>query len=78
MIQLGFTNGEEEEVQLTQVVPFLVENELLHLGATFEKVRNWEPFSIVDGRLITGQNPASSTFAAENLLKLLGVQKAAA
>lgn len=74
----GFTNGEEEEVQLTKVVPFLVEDELLRLGAIFEKVRNWQPFSIVDGRLVTGQNPASSTFAAENLLKLVGANKAAA
>ena len=60
----GFTNGEEEDVQLTHVVPFLVEDELLRLGATFEKLANWQPFSVVDGRLITGQNPASSTFAA--------------
>ena len=67
----GFTNGEEADVQLTKIVPFLVEDELMRLGAIFEKVRNWEPFSIVDGRLITGQNPASSTFAAKNLLNLL-------
>jgi len=72
----GFTNGEEEAVKLTKVVPFLVEDELLRLGATFEKLANWQPFSIVDGRLITGQNPASSTSAAEALLKLVG-QKAA-
>ena len=39
----GFTNGEEEEVQLTKVVPFLVEDELMRLGAIFEKVRNWQP-----------------------------------
>ena len=74
----GFTNGEEEEVQLTKVVPFLVEDELLRLGAIFEKVRNWEPFSIVDGRLVTGQNPASSTVAARNLLKVVGANKATA
>jgi putative intracellular protease/amidase len=67
----GFTNGEEEEVQLTHVVPFLVEDELLRLGATFEKLANWQPFSVVDGRLITGQNPASSTSAAQNLINLL-------
>ena len=72
----GFTNGEEEEMKLTKVVPFLVEDELLRLGAIFEKVRNWGPFSIVDGRLITGQNPASSTVAAQNLRKDVG-QKAA-
>ena len=67
----GFTNGEEEEVQLTKVVPFLVEDELLRLGAIFEKKENWQPFAITDGRLITGQNPASSTLAAEALLKLM-------
>jgi putative intracellular protease/amidase len=73
----GFTNGEEEEVKLTTVVPFLVEDELLRLGAIFEKVRNWEPFCIVDGRLITGQNPASSTSTAQALLKVMAVEKAA-
>jgi catechol 2,3-dioxygenase-like lactoylglutathione lyase family enzyme len=67
----GFTNGEEEEVQLTKVVPFLVEDELLRLGATFEKKANWQPFSITDGRLITGQNPASSTSTAHALLKFM-------
>jgi putative intracellular protease/amidase len=67
----GFTNGEEEEVQLTHVVPFLVEDELLRLGATFEKRANWQPFSIVDGHLVTGQNPASSTSAAQALMKVL-------
>ncbi|WP_198137704.1 hypothetical protein [Terriglobus sp. TAA 43] len=60
----GFTNGEEEEVQLTKVVAFLAEDELLRLGAIFEKKKNWEPFTIADGRLITGQNPASSTLTA--------------
>jgi len=67
----GFTNGEEEAVQLTHVVPFLVEDELLRLGAIYEKVANWQPFSVVDGRLITGQNPASSTVAAQNLINLV-------
>ena len=67
----GFTNGEEEEVQLTKVVPFLVEDELLRLSATFEKKANWQPFAITDGRLITGQNPASSTSAAQALLKFM-------
>jgi predicted enzyme related to lactoylglutathione lyase len=67
----GFTNGEEEAVQLTHVVPFLVEDELLQLGAVFEKKANWQPFSIVDGRLVTGQNPASSTSTAQALLKLM-------
>jgi putative intracellular protease/amidase len=74
----SFTNGEEEEVQLTQVVPFLVEDELMRLGATFEKVSDWTPHAVVDGRLVTGQNPASSTLAAQQLLKLIGEQKALA
>jgi putative intracellular protease/amidase/catechol 2,3-dioxygenase-like lactoylglutathione lyase family enzyme len=67
----GFTNGEEEAVQLTKVVPFLVEDELLRLGAIYEKRANWQPFSVTDGRLVTGQNPASSTSAAQALLKLM-------
>jgi putative intracellular protease/amidase len=74
----GFTDGEEEAVGLTKVVPFLVEDELLRLGAIYEKVANWEPFSVVDGRLITGQNPASSTVTAQALLKYLGEKAARA
>jgi putative intracellular protease/amidase/catechol 2,3-dioxygenase-like lactoylglutathione lyase family enzyme len=72
----GFTNGEEQEVQLTKVVPFLVEDELLRLGAIYEKMANWQPFSVTDGRLITGQNPASSTSAAQALLKLVTASEA--
>lgn len=67
----GFTNSEEEAVQLTKVVPFLVEDELKRLGGHFEKVPNWQSFVVVDGRLVTGQNPASSTAGAQELLKLL-------
>jgi putative intracellular protease/amidase len=73
----GFTNGEEEAVGLTHVVPFLVEDELLRLGAIFEKKKNWDVYAITDGRLVTGQNPASSTTAAQALLKLMSAQKAA-
>jgi putative intracellular protease/amidase len=67
----GFTNGEEAAVQLTKVVPFLVEDELRRLGARYEKAPDWESFSIVDGRLVTGQNPASSTAAARDLVSLI-------
>jgi putative intracellular protease/amidase len=67
----GFTNGEEEDVGLTNVVPFLVENELLHLGAVYSKVKNWGVHTITDGLLITGQNPASSGPAAKVLVDLL-------
>jgi putative intracellular protease/amidase len=74
----GFTNGEEADVQLTKVVPFLVEDELLRLGAIFEKMADWTPFYILDGRLLTGQNPPSSTVAAQGLLKAMGAKKAAA
>jgi putative intracellular protease/amidase len=73
----GFTNGEEQEVQLTHVVPFLVEDELLRLGAVFEKMANWQAFAITDGHLITGQNPASSTAGAQALLKVMAVEVAA-
>jgi putative intracellular protease/amidase len=67
----GFTNEEEEAVNLTHVVPFLVEDELKRVGGLFEKVTAWKPLAIVDGRLVTGQNPASSTAAARALLRLL-------
>ena len=67
----GFTNGEEEEVGLTKVVPFLVEDELMSLGATFSKVKNWGIHTVADGQLITGQNPASSGPAARLLLETL-------
>jgi len=67
----GFTNSEEEAVKLTKVVPFLVEDELKRLGGRYEKVGDWQSFAIVDGRLVTGQNPASSEATAEALLKLL-------
>lgn len=67
----GFTNSEEDAVGLTHVVPFLVEDELKRLGGRFEKVADWQVLSIIDGHLITGQNPASSTAAATNLLKVL-------
>ncbi len=67
----GFTNSEEEAVKLTTVVPFLVEDDLKAMGGTFERAGDWESFVVVDHRLITGQNPASSTAAAKSLLKLL-------
>lgn len=74
----GFTNGEEEFMHLTHVVPFLVEDELMRLGAIFEKVTDFQPLSVVDGRLITGQNPASSTVAAQNVIGYLAAAKKAA
>lgn len=73
----GFTNGEEADVGLTKVVPFLVEDELLRLGATFCKVKNWGVYVITDGLLITGQNPASSGPAAKVLIDALKTRRAA-
>jgi putative intracellular protease/amidase len=73
----GFTNSEEEAVHLTNVVPFLVEDELKRLGGLYEKAADWESFVIVDGRLITGQNPASSTAGAKALLEVLAATKVA-
>ena len=67
----GFTNGEEEAVQLTDIVPFLVENMLKENGGIYSKKGDWEPYAIQDGNLITGQNPASSQLVAEKLLESL-------
>ncbi|WP_347242317.1 type 1 glutamine amidotransferase domain-containing protein [Nostoc sp. FACHB-892] len=67
----GFTNAEEEAVGLTAVVPFLLEDRLKERGGIYSKTANWVPYVQVDGRLVTGQNPASSEPAAEELLKLL-------
>ncbi|TCQ94038.1 type 1 glutamine amidotransferase domain-containing protein [Pseudomonas sp. JUb52] len=68
----GFTNSEEAGVQLTDVVPFLVEDELKKLGARYEKGPDWGEFVVEDGNLVTGQNPASSEAAADALLTKLG------
>ena len=67
----GFTNTEEEAVGLTKVVPFLVEDMLKANGGLYEKGPDWGSFVVVDGKLVTGQNPASSEDAARELLKLI-------
>lgn len=67
----GFTNTEEEAVGLTDVVPFLVEDMLTANGGTYKKGDDWASFVVVDGKLVTGQNPASSEEAAQKLLPLL-------
>jgi len=67
----GFSNTEEAAVGLTEVVPFLVEDRLVELGGRYEKADDWTPFVIVDGLLITGQNPASSVGVADALLEAL-------
>ncbi len=67
----GFTNTEEEGVQLTEVVPFLLEDKLKEIGGDYSKGPDWSSYVLVDGLLVTGQNPASSEEAARELLKLL-------
>jgi putative intracellular protease/amidase len=64
----GFSNTEEEAVQLTDVVPFLVEDELKKLGGLYSKGEDWGSYVLKDGKLITGQNPGSSAEAAQALL----------
>ena len=68
----GFTNSEEDAVGLTDVVPFLLEDVLKANGAQYSRGEDWKPHVVVDGQLVTGQNPASSEDAARALLKLLG------
>lgn len=67
----GFTNGEEADVELTDVVPFLIEDEFIAMGAHYQKGPNWAPFVVEDGKLVTGQNPASSEDAAKALVAQL-------
>ncbi|MCW8996965.1 MAG: type 1 glutamine amidotransferase domain-containing protein [Psychromonas sp.] len=67
----GFSNSEEEAVQLTDIVPFLLENELLKRGAEYQKVADWHPFAVQDGLIISGQNPASSELVGRKLLTQL-------
>ena len=65
----GFTNSEEAAVGLTDIVPFLVEDELKAKGGNYSKIEDWASYIVSDGLLITGQNPASSAAAAALLLK---------
>lgn len=67
----GFTNSEEDAVELSNVVPFLIEDEFKALGALYEKGPDWAPYIVTDGKLITGQNPASSEGVALALLEQL-------
>lgn len=73
----GFTNGEEEGVGLTEVVPFLVEDELIRLGGDYSKGPDWGSYVVRDGLLITGQNPNSSAAAATALIELVDGQTSA-
>ncbi|KHJ66543.1 dimethylallyltransferase [Pantoea rodasii] len=71
----GFTNSEEAAVELTDVVPFLIEDEFIKLGAHYQKGADWAPFVVQDGHLVTGQNPASSEDVAKALLMQLAAQR---
>jgi putative intracellular protease/amidase len=72
----GFSNTEEAAVELTSVVPFLLEDALIAEGANYSKDLDWRPYAITDGSLITGQNPASSELVAKTLLeRLQGILK---
>ena len=69
----GFSNEEEELAGLTKHVPYLTETELVKRGAIYQKAdAPWAPFAIADGRLITGQNPASGGPVGELVLKAIG------
>lgn len=65
----GFSNSEEAAVKLTDVVPYLLEDELMKVGGIYQKVEDWHPLAVVDGLVITGQNPASSQVVAQALLQ---------
>lgn len=67
----GFSNSEEAAVGLTEIVPFLVEDELQKAGGNYSKGADWQAYVVCAGNLITGQNPASSEAAAKALLTQL-------
>ena len=69
----GFSNSEEDAVQLREVVPFMLEDEIVNRNAQYQSGADWHPFAIQDGLAITGQNPASSELAAEKLLTFLAM-----
>jgi len=67
----GFSNSEEAAVELTDIVPYLLEDQLIAMGGVYQKVEDWNSLAIVDGLIITGQNPGSSTAVAEALIKAI-------
>ena len=67
----GFSNSEEAAVELTDVVPYLLEDQLIAVGGVYRKVEDWNSLAVVDGLIITGQNPGSSAAVAEALVKAL-------
>jgi len=73
----SFSNTEEDAVQLSAIVPFLLEDELTEKGAKYSKAEDWHAYVVIDGNLITGQNPASSVAVAQAVLEKLYVLTAA-
>lgn len=69
----GFTNDEEDQAQLTEAMPFLLETELRNKGANFDKAQPWAEKVVVDGLIISGQNPASAQGVGEAIAKAIGV-----
>lgn len=67
----GFSNSEEDAVELSNIVPFLLESKLNELGGNYSKGDDWASYVLTDGNLITGQNPASSAAVAEKMLAML-------
>lgn len=69
----GFSNSEEDAAGLADAVPFRIEDMLRHLGGVYSRAGDWQPHVVIDGRLVTGQTPASSAPAARELLSRLRV-----
>lgn len=67
----GFSNSEEAAVELTDIVPYLLEDQLIAMGGVYQKVEDWNPLVVVDGLIITGQNPGSSAAVADALVKVI-------
>ena len=67
----AFSNSEEAAVGLTDVVPYLVEDQLIAMGGVYRKTEDWNSLAVVDGLIITGQNPGSSAAVADALVKAL-------
>ena len=67
----GFSNSEEAAVELTDVVPYLLEDQLIAKGGVYQKADDWNPLAVVDGLIITGQNPASSEVVARALVNAI-------
>lgn len=68
----SFSNSEEDAVDLSSAMPFMLETRLKELGANYSAAANWQEHVVVSGRIVTGQNPASATATGEGVVKVLG------